>query len=86
MNGSNKDEWAVELDVLFDIVKRMNSLGTITEHTMKNQSTSLGELLDIMKTSYLFGNDVRDDENVQVDDNIFNSLILSVLTTSNIIF
>ena len=85
INGTNKDEWATEINVLFDILKQMNSLGTINSDTIKNQSSALGELLDAMETSYLFGNDVRDDEDVTTNDNVFNALVIDVLTTSNII-
>ena len=85
INGSNKDEWTTELDVLFDIIEKMNNLGTIQTDTISSKSQDLGELLDQMKVSYLFGNDVRDDDLVNVDDNVFNALVIDVLTTTNMI-
>ena len=85
INGSNKDEWTTELNVLFDIIEKMNNLGTIQTDTISSKSQDLGELLDQMKVSYLFGNDVRDDDLVNVDDNVFNALVIDVLTTTNMI-
>ena len=84
-NGTNKDEWTTELGVLFIIVEMMNNLGSIEADTLSTKSQDLGELLDRMKVSYLFGNDVRDDNNDTLDDNVFNVLVIDVLTTSNMI-
>ena len=85
MNGSNKDEWTPELDVLFIIIEMMNDLGTIESNTLSNKSQELGELLDQMKVSYLFGNDVKDDDLVTTNDNVFNELVIDVLKTTNMI-
>jgi hypothetical protein len=85
MNGSNKDEWATEIDVLFIVVEMMNNLGTIESDTLSSNAQALGELLDQMKVSYLFGNDVRDDDLTTVDDNVFNVLVMDVLSTTNMI-
>ena len=84
-NGSNKDEWTTEIDVLFVIIEKMNDLGTIESDTLSNKSQELGELLDQMKVSYLFGNDVNDDDLVTTNDNVFNELVIDVLKTTNMI-
>ena len=86
-NGTNKDEWATELHVLMTIVDQMNDLGAINADTLKTESAKLGLLLNTMRFSYLFGNDVRDDDIVfdsTDDDNMFNELVLNVLETSGL--
>ena len=83
-DGSNKDEWAAEISILFSIIEGLNDLGTINDQTIATQAPELGALLDIMKTSYLFGNDVRGNGVVTTDDNVFNSLVIEILDTNNL--
>ena len=83
-NGTNKNEWALEIGILFDIIEGLNDLNAINDQTIANDSAKLGKLLNIMKTSYLFGNDVKGDGTTTTDDNVFNALVIEILDTNNL--
>ena len=78
----NVNEWNVEIPRLMEIVKIINSIGNIDKDSINTKAHDLGELLDTMKTSYIFGNDTNNDGNVTVNDNAFNTLIVDILETS----
>ena len=84
-NGSNIDEWDVEIDLLFEILSKLNNLGTLGDNTLNENATLFGEILNLMKQSYLFGNDVRCDGLETTDDNIFNEFMIISLTKLKLI-
>ncbi len=84
-NGNNKDEWNSEIPRLMDIVKKINNVGAIDNDCVTAHSHELGELLDAMKVSYIFGNDTHNDGSLTTDDNTFNSLVMEVLNSSKLL-
>ena len=83
--SSNTEEWASEIPTLISIVKQINNGLGISSDIVKNNPENLGVLLNTMKESRLFGNDVRIDGTTTVDDNVYNTLICEILETTKLI-
>lgn len=81
---SNKDEWAAEIPVLIDIVNGINNIN-FDDKSIANSYTELGTILEDMKTSYIFGNDLRGDGNYTTDDDVFNDIVIEIFTDNGLI-
>jgi len=84
-DGSNKDEWSVELDRLSLILKELINIDGFDEDSITTSSSTIGSLLDKMKQSYIFGNDTRCDGIETIDDDIFNKIIIELLTQADVL-
>lgn len=81
---SNKDEWAAEIPVLIDIVNGINNIN-FDDKSIANSYAELGTILEDMKTSYIFGNDLRGDGNYTTDDDVFNDIVIEIFTDNGLI-
>lgn len=84
-SGSNEDEWGVEISRLIDIIKLVNEIGGVQSDSLDTHANKIGVLLNKMKTSNLFGNDVRGDRDATTDDDCFNNIIIKTITTLKLI-
>ena len=84
-SGSNEDEWGVEISRLIDIIKLVNEIGGVQSDSLNTHANKIGVLLNKMKTSNLFGNDVRGDRDATTDDDCFNNIIIKTITTLKLI-
>lgn len=84
-SGSNEDEWGVEISRLIDIIKLVNEIGEVQSDSLNTHANKIGVLLNKMKTSNLFGNDVRGDRDATTDDDCFNNIIIKTITTLKLI-
>ena len=75
-NGSNEDEWEIEISRLMEITKLLNEIGEVNSSSLDLSAQKIGLLLDKMETSYIFGNDVRKDGELTIDDNCFNNIVI----------
>ena len=80
----NKDEWDAEIDTLIEIVDIVNGM-TFDNNAIKNNYSTVAEVLELMKISAIFGNDLRGDGYYTTDDNIFNEIILDIFTENGLI-
>ena len=83
--SSNTEEWADEIPTLISIVKQINNGLGISSDIVKNNPEDLGVLLNTMKESRLFGNDVKHDGTTTVTDNVYNTLVCEILETTKLI-
>lgn len=81
---SNKDEWDQEITRLIEIIKQLNNI-YFNRFSIKNETYNLANVLEQMKQSYIFGNDLRNDGDVTIDDNIFNVIILEILSENGLL-
>jgi len=81
---ANKDEWAAEIPVLIDIVNGINNIN-FDDKSIANSYAKLGTVLENMKTSYIFGNDLRCDGNYTTDDDVFNDIVIEIFTDNGLI-
>lgn len=81
---ANKDEWAAEIPVLIDIVNGINNIN-FDDKSIANSYAELGTILEDMKTSYIFGNDLRGDGNYTTDDDVFNDIVIEIFTDNGLI-
>lgn len=84
-NGTNKDEWTHEIPLLVSATETIVNIGEINNDTIKLKYEEIGNLLEDLKTSYLFGNDTRNDGSISTDDNMYNELIITILESSGLI-
>lgn len=84
-SGSNEDEWEIEISRLIEITKLINEIGEVKSSSLETNAQKIGLLLDRMETSYLFGNDVRKDGELTVDDNCFNNIIIQTFVNLNLL-
>ena len=82
-NGSTKDEWSEEIPKLFDIIKKIKNIDMNNESLIDNHS-EIGYALDVMKNSYIFGNDTHCDS-TSIEDDIFNHFMVETLIKTNLI-
>lgn len=83
-NGSVQDEWSTEITRIFDILGYLKGVQFNTS-TLDVNASHVGTALDVMKESYIFGNDLRNDGDVTIDDNIFNTFIELMFTKFKLI-
>ena len=83
--SSNKEEWALEIPTLISIVKQLNKGLKVSENIINDSAEELGELLNIMKSSKLFGNDVENNGDLYSSDNVFNALVIEILDETGLI-
>ena len=81
-DGSSKDEWAVEIPRLIDVIKTIKQID-FNNNTLEESSEELGQALDIMKDSYLFGNDTQ--ASPLPYDDIFNQFMVEALIKLNLV-
>lgn len=81
---ANKDEWNNEIPRLIEIIKKVNNI-YFNKYSILNETYNLAATLELMKESYVFGNDVRQDGIITTDDNIFNKLMIEVLSQNGMI-
>jgi len=84
-NGSDQDEWAAEIPTLIQIISDLRNVSSLSATSLNSESAEIGAILEVMKGSNLFGNDVRGDGTATTDDDIFNSLIIDVLDQSELL-
>lgn len=82
---ANKDEWTQEIPILIDIITTINNT-TFDTNSIKNNSRNVAYVLELMKSSAIFGNDVRGDGNITTDDNIFNLIVINIFEKNGIIY
>lgn len=81
---ANKDEWALEIPRIIDIVKQINNI-SFNKYSILNETYNLANVLELMKSSYVFGNDLRKDGIYTTDDNVFNTIFIKILSQNNMI-
>ena len=81
---SNKDDWNTEIPVLMDIVSSINNID-FDDKSIVNSYMEMGVILENMKKSYIFGNDLRGDGNYTIDDDIFNNIVIEIFTDNGLI-
>ena len=84
-NGSNEDEWEIEISRLMEITKLINEIGEVNSSSLDSSAQKIGLLLDKMETSYIFGNDVRKDGELTIDDNCFNNIIIQTFVNLDLL-
>ena len=84
-NGTNKDEWSVEIPRLIEIIKVLRNVSDLNVNIIKTEGAEMGAILDQMKLSYVFGNDTLGDGDASLADDTFNSLMLEVLNECGLI-
>ena len=84
-NGSNEDEWEIEISRLMEITKLINEIGEVNSSSLDSSAQKIGILLDKMETSYIFGNDVRKDGELTIDDNCFNNIIIQTFVNLDLL-
>lgn len=82
--NKNKNEWNEEIPRIIDIISNINNI-SFGSDTITNSTSVLADMLDKMKESHIFGNDVKHDGLESTDDNIFNQLIVEILTDNGLI-
>lgn len=84
-NNTTTDEWAIEIPKLFDYYELYDMIGEFSNDILKSKSLEIGNLLEGLEKSYLFGNDTKNDGTFTTDDNVFNDLVFSILKSVNLI-
>ena len=84
-NGSTSDEWDTEITTIIAIAKQLKELPDLSDEGITENAATFGKLINSMKASLLFGNDLRNDGTTTVDDNVFNNLIFEILSTTGLI-
>ena len=84
-NGSNEDEWEIEISRLMEITKLLNEIGEVNSSSLDSSAQKMGLLLDKMETSYIFGNDVRKDGELTIDDNCFNNIVIQTFVNLDLL-
>lgn len=75
-SGSNKDEWVQEIYTLKPIVKEFKEIDGLDTSSLSTNSEAIGKVLNKMKESLLFGNDVMHDGVGPVNDDIYNQFMI----------
>ena len=84
-NGSNQEEWDEEIARLIQIISAFRHIESLNVELINNNAQELGAVLDLMKVSYLFGNDTMNNGDTDRSDDVFNSLMCEILEECHMI-